>query len=153
MFSSLKWNSSVTKRVVRKFKKKPRLLQSLLTVTRERETNWPIADQRVPSNNPRSLCENQLGPVSFLFLKVMLLGQFATKIFSATQHYSIVATLFRMAATLFRMVATLFQHCYAALCWKSSLQIISCNITLKWRITYLKELVTCKKGIGYVTSP
>ena len=30
--------------------------------------NWPIADRRVPSNDPRSLCERLLGPVSFSFL-------------------------------------------------------------------------------------
>ena len=41
-------------------------------------------------------------------------GQFATTIFNATQHYSIVATL--------------FQHCNAVLRWKSSLQIV-------WRVT------------------
>ena len=43
--------------------------------------------------------------------------RFATTIFSATQHYNIVATL--------------FQHCYAVLRSKSSLRIVSCNITFK----------------------
>ena len=42
-----------------------------------------------------------------MILKVMLHGRlFATTIFSATQHYSIVGTSFRM-------VATLLQHCNA----------------------------------------
>ena len=52
------------------------------------------------------------------------MGRFATTIFRATQHYNIVATLFRM-------VATLFQHCYAV--WRSNLscrckssQVTSC---------------------------
>ena len=49
--------------------------------------------------------------------------RFATTTFRATQHYSIVATLFRM-------VATLFQYCNGMLRWKLSLQIVSCNITL-----------------------
>ena len=44
-----------------------------------------------------------------MILNVMLHGRlFATTIFSATQHYSIVATSFRM-------VATLLQHCCIAL--------------------------------------
>ena len=44
-----------------------------------------------------------------MILNVMLHGRlFATTIFSATQHYSIVATSFRM-------VATLLQHCNAVL--------------------------------------
>ena len=44
-----------------------------------------------------------------MILKVMLHGRlFATTIFNATQHYSIVATLLRM-------VSTLFQHCNALL--------------------------------------
>ena len=50
--------------------------------------------------------------------------RFATTIFSATQHYNIVATLLRM-------VATLFQHCYAMLRSKSSLRVVSCNITFR----------------------
>ena len=41
-------------------------------------------------------------------LKVIYTGRFETPIFSATQHYNIVATLFRM-------LATLFHHCYALL--------------------------------------
>ena len=49
-------------------------------------------------------------------------GRFATTIFSARQHYSIVATMFPT-------VATLLQHCYAVFSSKSSLRIPSCNIT------------------------
>ena len=50
--------------------------------------------------------------------------RFATTSFSATQHYNIVATLLRM-------VTTLFQHCYAMLRSKSSLRIVSRNITFR----------------------
>ena len=39
------------------------------TVAGNREKNWPIADRRVLGNDPRSLCERSLGPVSFSFLK------------------------------------------------------------------------------------
>ena len=49
--------------------------------------------------------------------------RFAMTIFSATQRCNIVATLFRM-------VTTLSQHCNAVLCWKSSLRIVPCNISL-----------------------
>ena len=50
-------------------------------------------------------------------LKVMF-RRLATTIFSATQHYNIVAALFLM-------VATLFQQCYAVLRSKSSLRIVT----------------------------
>ena len=59
-----------------------------------------------------------------LRLQVMLQGRrFLTTIFNATQHYSIVASLFRMVATLFK-TATLC--CDENRRCKSSL----CNITL-----------------------
>ena len=51
--------------------------------------------------------------------------RFATTIFSATQRCNIVSTLFRMVTTLFR-------NCSAGLCYKTSLRIVSCNITLRW---------------------
>ena len=42
----------------------PKFLKNKLTfaktsgiVTGDRKTNWPIADQRVPSNHPRRICE------------------------------------------------------------------------------------------------
>ena len=41
-----------------------RLLETLL-----RNQSWPIADRRVPCNDPTSLWESQLGPVSFSLLK------------------------------------------------------------------------------------
>ena len=50
-------------------------------------------------------------------LKVMF-RRLATTIFSATQHYNIVAALFLM-------VATLLQQCYAVLRSKSSLRIVT----------------------------
>ena len=47
------------------------------------------------------------------------MGRFVTTIFNATQHYSIVATLFRMVATLFN-TATLCcdenRRCKSSLC-------------------------------------
>ena len=54
-------------------------------------------------------------------------GRFAMTIFSATQHYNIVATCFRM-------IATLFQHCHAVLRSKSSLRIVTCTITFRQEI-------------------
>ena len=51
-------------------------------------------------------------------------GRFATTIFSAKQHYNIVATLIQM-------VATLFQHWNGVLRKKSLLRIVPCNITLR----------------------
>ena len=54
---------------------------------------------------------------TFRELRWWYTGRFATTIFSPTQRCSIVATL--------------FQHCNAVLRRKSSLQIVSCNITLK----------------------
>ena len=61
-----------------------------------------------------------------LVLKVMLHGPmfyFYIFIFSAAKHYNVVATLFRM-------VATLLQHSYDVLRSKSSLRIVSFDITL-----------------------
>ena len=51
--------------------------------------------------------------------------RFAMMIFSATQRYNIVVTLFRI-------VTTLFQHCNAVFPWKSSLRIVPCN-PWNWR--------------------
>ena len=45
------------------------------------KTNWPIADRRAPSNDPRSLCENELLPVSFK-LSIVL----ATTFFLENDH-------------------------------------------------------------------
>ena len=52
---------------------------------------------------------------------------FATTIISAIQRCNIVAIIL-----LFRMVAALFQHCITLLRLKSSLQIVPCNVTLKF---------------------
>ena len=41
------------------------------TVTRDREKNWPIADQRVPSNHPRNNCGMHFGSISLLVSKVV----------------------------------------------------------------------------------
>ena len=49
-----------------------RLLRLLLGAGK---TNWPIADQRVPNNDPRSLCESLVVPVS-LSLSVILVTTF-----------------------------------------------------------------------------
>ena len=88
--------------------------------------SWPIAS---PVTVPESMAGHISAAVAFSFLKwrigiVCYTRQFAMTIFSATQHYSIVATLFRM-------VATLFQHCNAVLRWKSSLYLVSCNMIFK----------------------
>ena len=44
-------------------------------VTWDREKNWPIADRRVPSNNPRNHCGTHFGSSSFLISKVASVGQ------------------------------------------------------------------------------
>ena len=54
----------------------------------------------------------------------MLHGTIRNNGFSATQNYSIVATLLEM-------VATLFQQCNDVLRWKSLLRMVPCNVTLK----------------------
>ena len=51
-----------------------------------------------------------------------------------------------IAATLFRMVTTLFQHCQVVLGWKSSLQIVSCNIIFSE--SYCRPIHS-----AYITSP
>ena len=67
--------------------------------------------------------------------------RFVTTIFSATQHYNIVATLFRTAAIL-------FQHCNTVLRKKSSLRIVSCNITFATPIKFdsVSRAMTAKKS-------
>ena len=41
------------------------------TVTRDRKKNWPIADWRVPSNNPRNTCGTHFGSSSLVVSKVV----------------------------------------------------------------------------------
>ena len=41
------------------------------TVTRDWEKNWPIADWRVPSNNPRNNCGTHFGSRSLVVSKVV----------------------------------------------------------------------------------
>ena len=41
------------------------------TVTRDREKNWPIADGRVPSNNPRNNCGTHFGSSSLVVSNVV----------------------------------------------------------------------------------
>ena len=41
------------------------------TVTRDWEKNWPIADWRVPSNNPRKTCGTHFGSSSLVVSKVV----------------------------------------------------------------------------------
>ena len=40
------------------------------TVVRDREKNWPIADRRIPSNDPRNTCGTRFGSSSLLIFKV-----------------------------------------------------------------------------------
>ena len=72
--------------------------------------------------------------------------RFATTIFSATQHYNIVATSLRM-------VATLFQHCYAVLRSKSSLRIVSCNITFKPSSFYANYRTLIEQEVNHQPPP
>ena len=60
--------------------------------------------------------------ISLPWLKVMLHRTIRNDDFSATQPYNNVATLFRT-------VAALFQYCNSVLRSKSSLRIVSCNIS------------------------
>ena len=39
-------------------------------VTEDRGKNWPIADRRIPSNDPRNNCGTHFGPSSLLVSKV-----------------------------------------------------------------------------------
>ena len=63
-------------------------------------------------------------PPHRIILRWCYTGRFATMIFSATKLCNIVATLFRI-------VPTLFQRCNAVLRLKSSLRIVSRNITCR----------------------
>ena len=63
-------------------------------------------------------------------------GRFATTIYSAT-HAALITV--QHCCDIFRMVTTLFQHCNAVLRGKSSLQIVSCNITLMTGCTMITQ--------------
>ena len=56
-------------------------------------------------------------------------GRFPKTIFSVTQRCNFVATLLRI-------VTTLLQHSNAVLRWKSSLRVVSYNITLRGRLLW-----------------
>ena len=70
-------------------------------------------------------------------------GRFVTTIFSATEGYNIVAT--------FRKAATLFQHLNPVLRQKSSLQMVSCNITFRKSISHFQ--LARKTGVLFSKVP
>ena len=74
------------------------------------ETSWPIADRRLSSNNPRSLCESQLGPVSsFLKWRTGMCAQTCQSFFSVYK-YSRMFCKYYIALT---MTSQLYQFEYA----------------------------------------
>ena len=47
--------------------------------------NCPIADHRVPSNDPSEPCKSQLGPVSFSFLKGQMCKKYDSDCFETRE--------------------------------------------------------------------
>ena len=77
--------------------------------------------------------------LSQLFFKVVLQGTICNNEFwrnTALQH----------CCNTVSMVAKLFQHCNAVLCWKSSLQIVLCNIIFNKKSSLL-YVMTIKTAV------
>ena len=90
-------------------------------------------------NKMRARTAQNVHQLSQLFLKVVLQGTICNNEFwrnTALQH----------CCNTVSMVAKLFQHCNAVLCWKSSLQIVLCNIIFN-RKSSLLYVMTIKTAV------